>query len=104
MHALLSPTDTSDTSRASLLDRLATVRATTERLADPLAPEDQVVQSMPDVSPTKWHRAHTTWFFETFVLAPAPAGYRAGRPGLRLPVQLVLRAGRATGTPGPSGA
>jgi ergothioneine biosynthesis protein EgtB len=45
------------------------VRAHTERLASPLSPEDQTVQSMADVSPTKWHRAHVTWFFETFVLA-----------------------------------
>jgi ergothioneine biosynthesis protein EgtB len=49
--------------------RFDEVRAHTERLASPLSPEDQTVQSMPDVSPTKWHRAHVTWFFETFVLA-----------------------------------
>jgi ergothioneine biosynthesis protein EgtB len=53
------------------------VRELTEALARPLGPEDQTVQSMPDVSPTKWHRAHTTWFFETFVLEPHARGYRA---------------------------
>jgi ergothioneine biosynthesis protein EgtB len=51
------------------------VRELTERLADPLSPEDQTVQSMPDVSPTKWHRAHVTWFFETFVLGPHDPDY-----------------------------
>jgi ergothioneine biosynthesis protein EgtB len=54
---------------AELLERYSEVRSFTERLADPLSPEDQTVQSMADVSPTKWHRAHVTWFFETFVLA-----------------------------------
>jgi len=52
-----------------LAERFCAVRGLTDRLSKPLSPEDQTVQSMPDVSPTAWHRAHTTWFFETFVLA-----------------------------------
>lgn len=58
------------------LDRFSAVREETERRAAPLSPEDQVVQSMPDASPIKWHRAHTTWFFEQFLLAPHAADYR----------------------------
>src|SRR5579872_1169066 len=61
---------------AVLLDRYREVRGLTEQLAEPLSAEDQTVQSMPDVSPTKWHRAHTSWFFETFVLGPHMPGYR----------------------------
>lgn len=60
-------------------DYLAT-RQTTESLVAQLAPEDQVVQAMPDASPTKWHLAHTTWFFETFLLIPFLAGYTAFHP------------------------
>jgi ergothioneine biosynthesis protein EgtB len=59
----------------SLLDRYDQVRARTETLASPLSAEDQTVQSMPDVSPTKWHRAHVTWFFETFVLADSEPSF-----------------------------
>ena len=57
-----------------------TVRAQTEALCATLEVEDCVVSSMPDVSPTKWHLAHTSWFFETFVLAPHRRGYRPLNP------------------------
>jgi ergothioneine biosynthesis protein EgtB len=60
---------------ADLITRYDEVRSFTEQLASPLSPEDQTVQSMPDVSPTKWHRAHVTWFFETFVLADVVPGF-----------------------------
>jgi ergothioneine biosynthesis protein EgtB len=59
----------------TLVSRFDEVRAHTESLAAPLSPEDQTVQSMADVSPTKWHRAHVTWFFETFVLADHESGF-----------------------------
>ncbi len=63
-----------------LLDQYRAVRARTLELAAPLSPEDQGVQSMPDASPTKWHLAHTTWFFETFVLKPHAPDHQPFNP------------------------
>ena len=63
-----------------LRDRFHQVRKFTDALCVGLEPEDCVVQSMPDVSPAKWHLAHTTWFFETFILKKFVPGYRAEIP------------------------
>jgi ergothioneine biosynthesis protein EgtB len=61
---------------SELAARYCTVRGATEALASRLTPEDQMVQSMSEASPTKWHLAHTTWFFETFILGPHASRYR----------------------------
>lgn len=70
---------TTRTTDASLAERCQRIRSRTLELAAPLTAEDTVVQSMPEVSPTKWHLAHTTWFFERFVLSRDPA-YRPAHP------------------------
>jgi ergothioneine biosynthesis protein EgtB len=63
-----------------LVEQYHTVRRVTERICEPLATEDYVVQSMPDASPVKWHLAHTSWFFETFLLVPHLPGYEPFHP------------------------
>jgi ergothioneine biosynthesis protein EgtB len=89
-HASAGPATTETTMQevqapetVALADRYAEVRAHTEHLTAALTPEDQCVQSMPDASPVKWHRAHTTWFFEEFVLRPFLPGYRTFDPDFR---------------------
>jgi len=65
-----------DASRTGWRDAFRRVRGETERRAAHLSAEDQIVQSMADASPTKWHRAHVTWFFEQFLLVPNEPGYQ----------------------------
>ena len=68
------------TSASAAIHRYRAVRQATEALTRSLTPEDQLAQSMPDASPTKWHLAHTTWFWETFLLVPKLAGYKVFDP------------------------
>ena len=78
-----STTTAATNSAAELGASFRAVRQTTTALAAPLSAEDQQVQSMLLTSPTKWHLAHTSWFFETFVLAEAIAGYQPFHPQFR---------------------
>ena len=71
----------SQTPGPNLGDAYAAVRQLSETLCQPLVIEDYGVQSMADVSPPKWHLAHTTWFFETFLLVPSLADYTVFHPG-----------------------
>ncbi|MEO6966297.1 MAG: ergothioneine biosynthesis protein EgtB [Acidobacteriaceae bacterium] len=68
------------TSYAALARRFHAVRAMTDTLSEPLTLEDQMVQSCPEASPVKWHLAHTTWFFETFILQKHLRGYQSFNP------------------------
>lgn len=71
---------TTHASIEAVSDDLLVTRELTESLCESLSAEDQVIQPEADVSPTKWHRAHTTWFFETFVLGPHLPGYEVVHP------------------------
>jgi len=63
-----------------LKKRYVQVRRQTENICNPLKTEDYVIQTMPNVSPTKWHLAHTSWFFETFILSEYIANYSSYHP------------------------
>ena len=76
--------DAPDVARQRLLQKYEKVRHATEALYEPLEPEDCQVQSMPDVSPTKWHIAHTCWCAERFVLEPDVWCIARYREALRL--------------------
>ena len=66
--------------RDAMIERFGEIRRESEGMSANLTPEDQSIQSMPDVSPTKWHLAHTTWFFETFILTRLDPDYRVFDP------------------------
>lgn len=76
--AVLDPLD--KTNSAAIAGRYRVVRQVTESLCEPLVAEDYVVQTMTDISPTKWHLAHVSWFFETFILNPHARGYKPLHP------------------------
>ena len=69
-----------DLANTGLSARFEAIRAATLALTAPLSPEDLMVQSCPEASPAKWHLAHTTWFFETFVLREFLPGYKEFHP------------------------
>src|SRR5438552_13737030 len=75
-----SPLSTQSASKEYFVEQYQSVRRFTEHLCEPLVTEDYVIQSMPDVSPTKWHLAHVSWFFETFLLFPAVPDYQSLHP------------------------
>ena len=84
-----------DEARVAWAEAFRRVRAETEARASHLSAEDQIVQSMADATPTKWHRAHVTWFFEQFLLVPNDPGLQDFRRAVSVSVQLLLRRRRS---------
>src|SRR5215469_13745984 len=78
-HAQEFATET-ETSASDLRRRYQEVRALSEHLCETLETEDYVIQTMPEASPAKWHLAHTSWFFETFLLQPNISNYQSAHP------------------------
>src|SRR6202161_1637392 len=70
------PSQGTKAATSSVYSKFQPVRSTTRSLAESLSAEDQMIQSCSEASPVKWHQAHTTWFFETFVLRPFLKGYK----------------------------
>src|SRR4051812_2551564 len=70
----------SPSAKTECLNQYRAVRGLSETICETLVPEDYVIQTMPEASPTKWHLAHTSWFFETFVLKAYVPGYRSSHP------------------------
>jgi ergothioneine biosynthesis protein EgtB len=79
----MTPTTATMEKTPRLFEEFSRVRRQTEQLCIPLSPEDMMVQSCTEASPAKWHLAHTTWFFETFLLREFLAGYREFNPDFR---------------------
>jgi len=76
----IQETEAGQSERQALATRYSAVRSTSEMICSPLSAEDCCMQTMPDVSPPKWHLAHVSWFFETFLLKPFLSGYREFEP------------------------
>jgi ergothioneine biosynthesis protein EgtB len=81
--APMTPATATTETTARLVDEFLKVRRQSEQLCIPLSPEDMMVQSCAEASPAKWHLAHTTWFFETFLLREFLPGYREYHPDFR---------------------